>query len=685
VSDCGTKNVERLIEEGMTAQRNGAFRDALTIYDKVLAIVPNQSDVYFLKSLVCLDLDRINDCLGGLDKAISLAPDVLDYRLVRSEILSQISGREMDAQGDLEVALQIAPKDPRVSAAWGKQCMLEDRLDDAEKYLKKGAILSPDNDLNAQLLADLALLKTERFVAGETADGWASLEKWLLEIEGLANHHEKTQTAKAFLLIAWAERTMGDDIGEAIRKAERALKLPMPDDLRARCQNILEEKRTQRRNLKRSASERWVSAQEKWSLDEPQEAVEQKIVETVERRRLGLARPDEDELQKRTALETQEKFGGDEAKAKYHYAFHPYLGYVQRPYVSGLSYFNNHGFSMRRPWLDYPYNGENGEDYIVGLFGGSVAEQFFSTMRVDLEAFFQERLGGTGRKVTVLNFSQGGFAQPQALLAFQYFQAIGQKFHAVINIDGFNEAMGKRANQINGFHVSLPLSWMMNNLMLQFQTPSDDPEVLAFSGRLLSVQAKVARLERKKEGVFRDWKLKRAKDELERLRSSTPVIGEDRLKEPIVLPRTEKVDARVFAASPKAAEALVSETVQLWAKSSLLLGRSCNAQGIPYLHCLQPNQYFWKKPLSIEEEERYYNHGSAEYFAVQQTYPAMQRHGEELAQQGIDFLDLTGCFDDQTETLLIDSSCHFNKTGYALMADAMKQHLTKIAEKMLVV
>jgi|GEM_PF-4401215 len=672
--------IRDLLEKGIKAQREGALDDALKIYEQVLEQDSALSEAHFLYSLVCLDLGRAGDCIEGLDRAVSLSPDMLDYRLVRSEILFQVAGRESEAREDLKIALSLGPKNPQVIGLTAMIALRDGDLEEAEKLYGRALMLMPGEENYQRGLADTLWKRMSALIEMAPENGWDKTDKDILRVLDLTGGHETAQSARGRFLLAWAESLGEEKVEDSIRLAERASRLPIEAELAERCQAIIEQKKEIRRKAKREVVKRWAIEQEKWQLDEPQDEVETRIVETIERRRTGMDQPDENELLKRLDAEIQEEFGGDEARAKFHYAFHPYLGYVQRPYVSGLNYFNNHGFSMRKPWRDYPFNGEGGDDFVIGIFGGSVANQFFTAQSHKLETLLGEWLAPTGREVTVLNFSQGGFAQPQALLAYNYFSAIGQKFHAVINIDGFNEAMGKRANQINGYHVSLPLSWMMNNLMLQFQTPSDDPDVLDFSGRLLMVQAEVAKLENQKESLLRNWKLKRAKARLARLRETTPVVEENRLTEPVVLPRTEPVDARIYASSSKASNALVSETVDLWKYSSLLLGRACMAAGIPYLHCLQPNQYFWNKTLTAEEEDRFYNHGSIEYFAIRQTYPEMQARGEELKEQGIDFLDMTDCLDQSPETLLIDSSCHFNKTGYSIMADAMEPNLKSMAE-----
>lgn len=88
--------------------------------------------------------------------------------------------------------------------------------------------------------------------------------------------------------------------------------------------------------------------------------------------------------------------------------------------------------------VDYPYVAKS-DEYVVGVFGGSVAHSFALQARLQFEWLLSERYAG-GRKVVLLNFAIGGHKQPQQLTTLSYFAAIGQKFDMVLNLDGFNEA-----------------------------------------------------------------------------------------------------------------------------------------------------------------------------------------------------------------------------------------------------
>jgi hypothetical protein len=91
---------------------------------------------------------------------------------------------------------------------------------------------------------------------------------------------------------------------------------------------------------------------------------------------------------------------------------------------------NNFGFFDEH---DYPYQRRSTEEYIIGIFGGSVALWF----ALQGSEVLEERLGPApefiGRKPTVLNLGHGGYKQPQQLMALAYLLSLGQQFDFVLN------------------------------------------------------------------------------------------------------------------------------------------------------------------------------------------------------------------------------------------------------------
>lgn len=115
---------------------------------------------------------------------------------------------------------------------------------------------------------------------------------------------------------------------------------------------------------------------------------------------------------------------------------------------------NNFGFFAVE---DYPYAlVQENEEYLIGVFGGSVAQWFALQGAERLAARLQEDAFLQHRNLRILNLAQGGFKQPQQLHTLAYFLALGQHFDFVINVDGFNEVALSYLNATRNIDTSLP-------------------------------------------------------------------------------------------------------------------------------------------------------------------------------------------------------------------------------------
>jgi hypothetical protein len=114
------------------------------------------------------------------------------------------------------------------------------------------------------------------------------------------------------------------------------------------------------------------------------------------------------------------------------------------------------------------------------------------------------------------------------------------------------------------------------------------------------------------------------------------------------------------------------ELVELWARASFAMSNLCRGQGIQFFHFLQPNQYLpGSKRLTAEEEEVAWNANVAESGRVARGYPLLIERGRQLAEQGVDFTDLTMLFRDAPRSVYDDPCCHFNAYGAAQVGRAI--------------
>ena len=136
---------------------------------------------------------------------------------------------------------------------------------------------------------------------------------------------------------------------------------------------------------------------------------------------------------------------------------------------------NNFGFVSPH---DFPFAKTRNNQFLIGIFGGSVAAWFchVGTPRLldtlKAQAFFKDR------ELVPLCFSHEGYKQPQQLLALTYFLSIGQQFDLVINIDGFNEVALAAINDERGLDISMPSPMHMEGLINVIDRSTLTPERL---------------------------------------------------------------------------------------------------------------------------------------------------------------------------------------------------------------
>jgi len=118
--------------------------------------------------------------------------------------------------------------------------------------------------------------------------------------------------------------------------------------------------------------------------------------------------------------------------------------------------------------------------------------------------------------------------------------------------------------------------------------------------------------------------------------------------------------------------ATIDELVEIWRRSSLLMHQVCAANGIAYVHVLQPNQYLpGAKPMGDAERTAAYSPEHPYRAAVEAGYPRLVAAGESLRAEGVGFVDASRAFADVRERLYVDDCCHFNRRGSMLLAEQL--------------
>ena len=154
-------------------------------------------------------------------------------------------------------------------------------------------------------------------------------------------------------------------------------------------------------------------------------------------------------------------------------AVHPYFGFAHTPtpfydertmllardgwrsplVVESRLPTNNFGFVSPH---NYPFEKTRENQFLVGIFGGSVGMWFCQVgaprlvENLKLHTFFRNK------EIVPLCFAYSGYKQPQHALVLAYFLSIGQALDLVVNIDGFNEVALASVNHDRGVDISMP-------------------------------------------------------------------------------------------------------------------------------------------------------------------------------------------------------------------------------------
>jgi hypothetical protein len=313
---------------------------------------------------------------------------------------------------------------------------------------------------------------------------------------------------------------------------------------------------------------------------------------------------------------------------------------------------NNHGFISDR---DYP-TPPSARDFVVGVFGSSVAQGLAFRGRAAIIRALEANPAVAGRKVVVLNFTQGGFKQPQQLMVLSYFAALGQRFDLVLNMDGVTGAyIGWENVARHGIDPLMPTArflYGLQNYLIDSTAAKDAERTGARVARIDALLHQVP------SGIAHYLLLALRSRLVER---QAQVLSEEGRAEP---GRSYMIQLGA-AGSPDFARH-VDRIADTWARSSLAMAAVAQELGSAYLHVLEPNQYLGRKPIAAAEQRIFAAASEPMTQIVPPMYAALRRASRQLEGR-VALLDATGAFEGHAEPLYIDHCCHFNRHGYDLL------------------
>ena len=375
----------------------------------------------------------------------------------------------------------------------------------------------------------------------------------------------------------------------------------------------------------------------------------------------------------RPTIATIDERSGDALTAV---GLHPYFGPTHR---SGIPFdlppelatadavetvaTNNFGFPSA---VNYPFVKSDDRQFVIGIFGGSVGAYFCRIGAARLEQRLRQSSAFANRNLVTLCFSHEGYKQPQQLLLLNYFLSIGQTFDVVVNIDGFNEVTLGRINDQFGWDISMPSHEHLDPLINVVNQATLTPAKLASLARIVDDRQQLNTIaERSNRTRFasiefvlrRYYMLVRSRYDRERVRfdglPSNPPTNS-----PIHV--TPKIRERTGAT-------LYADIAANWRAASVLMQQLLAARHVPYVHVLQPNQYYSTRTFSAAEKAVAFNDGSPFKEGAARGYPLLEKALEPGA------LNAVHLFDTAPDAVYVDNCCHYTVAGNRLLADFIAQ------------
>ncbi|MEG3906838.1 hypothetical protein [Microcoleus sp. Pol12B5] len=364
--------------------------------------------------------------------------------------------------------------------------------------------------------------------------------------------------------------------------------------------------------------------------------------------------------------------------------FHPFLGFIQQPGPDFRPGFkvNNYGFIS--PY-DYPLKKTKKNQFIIGVFGGSVASNYgvFEVQNKILPQYIKQLPGLKDKEFIILSFATGGYKQPQQLLILNYFLALGQELDMVVNIDGFNEVALSNLNNKNQIDLAmpsiqhiLPLTSLANNSL--------STKAMKATIRIQENKARINQgLERLQncslaacdaltsvyvQNLVNNYKTDVIKFEKERTQQKKDDSGS------VIYINTNKSvlqDSLAF-----------EQMAQNWVKSSIFMHKVLSASNVPYFHVLQPNQYYQTKRVFGEAEKQIaFNKDTPYAKSVQIGYPALFNKFPNLKKNNITLVNAVNVFDNTKEAVYVDSCCHYNQAGEVVFSNYVGRSILESLRK----
>jgi hypothetical protein len=357
----------------------------------------------------------------------------------------------------------------------------------------------------------------------------------------------------------------------------------------------------------------------------------------------------------------------------YKQRLHPYFG-IAGPYSAtfhtnvGMRYTNSLGFFQREP-LALPVVRKD-KDFIVGIFGGSVAANMVLTPRggVSIDEALRRLPALKDRRVVVINMAQGSGKEPQQLFELAYLLVLGQSLDLAIALDRFKELALGLESWRNALDPILPSGLIIGALaqeMMPAGTANADYYEVAYrvsaAKRDIERREADARAARTGTGYLVDRVLvtldqMTLRKYLEQYNKAVNAAGDLNARR-----RMLGLDMPMDLAAPDKVRTLF----ELWMRSSRQMRILAEANGIGLIHIVQPNQYYAKKAFTETEKK------IALSLPADHVYRAGVGEGYRMfeAQPHPGIVSALPLYDAEAGDIYVDNCCHVNARGETMLSE----------------
>ncbi len=368
---------------------------------------------------------------------------------------------------------------------------------------------------------------------------------------------------------------------------------------------------------------------------------------------------------------------------------HPYAGYT----VQGSRSKSGCNLQADNPWAckervarpeDSPMPKRNDHTLNVALLGGSVA---VGTVNGAPPNYYQKRLAALpeyqGRNIVLHMLAAGGYRQPQPLMLLNYYQTLGAEYDLVIALDGFNEiAIAGTEYKRHKIHPSFPRSWKFR------MSDKVSPDLILLLAEKVALEKKhIARatffsspLPRNSVTFNLLWKVMHSNfsaqlSTLNTQAEQAQVTDADTPEEfqfEGIGPRYPFTDW----------ETLFEYSAALWGNSTLLSNSAAKTHGGKFFHFLQPNQYIEGAKPTMSAAERavaFSPAGKGGYGNwYKKGYSYLKKEQARVQKMGVHSVDLTYLYEQEAGEIYIDSCCHVNSKGSAMIVEAIVDEIHRV-------